>query len=90
VHFFNTHGRPEKFPMDFVIFNGQLSKHEFIEERGDQWKRYEEQGITETFRMHKTSGVLYDFLFKGFGFAALIIGIALTVLMIYALVAGAH
>jgi predicted CXXCH cytochrome family protein len=90
VHFFNTHGRPEKFPMDFVIFNGQLSKHEFIEERGDQWKRYEELGITETFRMQKTSGVLYDFLFKGFGFAALIIGIALTVLMIYALVAGAH
>ena len=26
VHFFNTHGRPEKFPMDFVIFNGQISK----------------------------------------------------------------
>jgi cytochrome b subunit of formate dehydrogenase len=90
VHFFNTHGRPEKFPMDFVIFNGQLSKHEFIEERGDQWERYEKLGITETFRMHKTSGVLYDFLFKGFGFSALIIGIALTVLMIYALVAGAH
>jgi cytochrome b subunit of formate dehydrogenase len=90
VHFFNTHGRPEKFPMDFVIFNGQLSKHEFIEERGDQWKRYENLGITETFRMHKTSGVLYDFFFKGFGFSALIIGIALTVLMIYALVAGAH
>ena len=90
VHFFNTHGRPEKFPMDFVIFNGQLSKHEFIEERGDQWKRYEQLGITESFRMHKTSGVLYDFLFKGFGFSALIIGIALTVLMIYALVAGAH
>jgi len=90
VHFFNTHGRPEKFPMDFVIFNGQLSKHEFLEERGDQWKRYEQLGITESFRMHKTSGVLYDFFFKGFGFSALIIGIALTVLMIYALVAGTH
>jgi hypothetical protein len=49
VHFFNTHGRPEKFPMDFVIFNGQMSKEEFIEERGDQWKRYEEQGTTEQF-----------------------------------------
>ena len=49
VHFFNTHGRPEKFPMDFVIFNGELPKEEFIEERGDQWKRYEDQGITEDF-----------------------------------------
>lgn len=44
VHFYNTHGRPEKFPMDFVIFNGQMAKEEFIEERGDQWKRYEEAG----------------------------------------------
>lgn len=90
VHFFNTHGRPEKFPMDFVIFNGQLAKHEFIEERGDQWKRYEKMGITEQFRAHKNSGVIYDFLVKGFGFLALFIGIALTILMIYAFLAGGH
>ncbi|SNB47655.1 cytochrome c3 family protein [Geobacter sp. DSM 9736] len=91
VHFFNTHGRPEKFPMDFVIFNGQMSKHEFIEERGDQWKRYEEMGITETFRAHKTSGVAYDFIIKGFGFTALAIGIGLLILMIIAFLhGGAH
>jgi len=90
VHFFNTHGRPEKFPMDFVIFNGQLAKNEFIEERGDQWKRYEKMGITEQFRAHKNSGVIYDFLVKGFGFLALFTGIALTILMIYAFLAGGH
>jgi hypothetical protein len=28
----------EKFPMDFVIFNGRLSKHEMLEENGEQWK----------------------------------------------------
>lgn len=84
VHFFNTHGRPEKFPMDFVIFNGQISKEEFIHERGDQWKRYEEEGITENFVASKTSGVLYDFIFKGFGFAALFTGIACLLLMFYA------
>ncbi|WP_456237432.1 cytochrome c3 family protein [Geomesophilobacter sediminis] len=87
VHFFNTHGRPEKFPMDFVIFNGQLSKHEFIEERGDQWRRYEQLGITEQFRAKKTSGVVYDFFFKGFGFLALFTGITLLLLMIYAFIA---
>ena len=90
VHFFNTHGRPEKFPMDFVIFNGQLAKHEFIEERGDQWKRYEKMEITEQFRAHKNSGVIYDFMVKGFGFLALFTGIALTILMIYAFLAGSH
>jgi cytochrome b subunit of formate dehydrogenase len=90
VHFFNTHGRPEKFPMDFVIFNGQMSKEEFIEERGDQWKRYEEDGITEQFLAPKTSGVFYDFFFKGFGFTALFIGIGCLFLMVYAFIAGSH
>jgi cytochrome b subunit of formate dehydrogenase len=84
VHFFNTHGRPEKFPMDFVIFNGQMSKEEFIEERGDQWKRYEEQGITENFVCEKPSSVLYDFIFKSFGFLAVFTGLALVVGMLFA------
>ena len=88
VHFFNTHGRPEKFPMDFVIFNGQIAKEEMIEERGDQWKRYEEEGITETFACKRTSGVVYDFLVKGFGFTALSIGIGLLLLMILAFMSG--
>jgi len=88
VHFFNTHGRPEKFPMDFVIFNGQIAKEEMIEERGDQWKRYEEEGITEQFACKKPSGALYDFLFKSFGFTALFIGLSLLVLMILAFVSG--
>ncbi len=91
VHFFNTHGRPEKFPMDFVIFNGQMTKEEFMEERGDQWARYEQQGISDQFKVEKSSGILYDFLFKGFGFTALFIGITLLLLMIYAFLAsGAH
>ncbi len=84
VHFFNTHGRPEKFPMDFVIFNGQMSKHEFIEERGDQWARYEREGNVEKHHVEKSSGVVYDFCFKAFGFCALFVGITLLLLMIYA------
>jgi cytochrome b subunit of formate dehydrogenase len=90
VHFFNTHGRPEKFPMDFVIFNGQMSKEEFIEERGDQWRRYEKEGITESFVAPKVSGVLYDFFFKGFGFIAFFTGIACLIMMIFAFFAGGH
>ncbi|HLA26774.1 MAG TPA: cytochrome c3 family protein [Syntrophales bacterium] len=84
VHFFNTHGRPEKFPMDFVIFNGQISKHEFMEERADQWKRYETLNLTDKFFVVKGSGVFFDFLFKGFGFLSLSVGIALLFLMLYA------
>ena len=91
VHFFNTHGRPEKFPMDFVIFNGQMSKHEFVEERGDQWARYEKDGSTEQHAAKKSSGILYDFCLKTFGFSALFIGITLLLLMIYAFLSpGGH
>jgi len=88
VHFFNTHGRPEKFPMDFVIFNGQISKEEFIEERGDQWQRYEETGVTEDYHVDKVSGPLYDFIFKGIGFIALFTGLALAVLMLMVFISG--
>ena len=90
VHFFNTHGRPEKFPMDFVIFNGQIGKEEMLEERGDQWKRYEDLGIIEKYACKRTSGVAYDFLVKGFGFCALFTGITLLLLMILAFVGGAE
>ena len=90
VHFFNTHGRPEKFPMDFVIFNGQISKEEMIEERGDQWRRYEKDGVTEQFACQKNSGVVYDFLFKGFGFIALFTGLGLLLLMILAFVGSGY
>ena len=44
--------------MDFVIFNGQLSKHEFIEERGDPWRRHVEEGTPDRFRAARTSGVV--------------------------------
>jgi len=90
VHFFNTHGRPEKFPMDFVIFNGQLSKHEFMEERGEQWQRYEQLGILSDYEVHRPTGALYDFLLKGFGFTALFTGLGLLLLMILAFISSMH
>jgi cytochrome b subunit of formate dehydrogenase len=90
VHFFNTHGRPEKFPMDFVIFNGELPKHEFVEERTDQWKRYEKAGILDQHVKEKPSGVAYDFIVKGFALTALFTGVSLLLLMVYAFIAGGH
>ena len=33
IHFFNTHFRLEKFPMDTVIFSGRISKSEMLHER---------------------------------------------------------
>jgi hypothetical protein len=72
--------------MDFFIFNDQLDNHEFIEERGDQWRRYEKLNITENYRVKLGSGVISDFILKGFGFISLGIGILLLFLMLYAFV----
>jgi hypothetical protein len=74
--------------MDFVIFNGEISKEELVLERGEQWKRYEKLGITENFRVRKSSGVLYDFLLKGFGFFALFTGLLLAFLIFSAFLWG--
>jgi hypothetical protein len=36
VHYFNTHLRPEVFPVDEVIFSGNISLHE-VQERYPGW-----------------------------------------------------
>ncbi len=47
VHFFNTHMRPEKFPMDPVIFTGRLTEEEFRAERADEYDRLLAEGRLE-------------------------------------------
>jgi cytochrome b subunit of formate dehydrogenase len=39
IHFFNGHLRPEKFPMDIVIFTGRVSEQALAEERADEYDR---------------------------------------------------
>jgi cytochrome b subunit of formate dehydrogenase len=44
IHFFNSHFRPEKFPMDMVMFTGQVSEEELREERPAEYDRLNAQG----------------------------------------------
>jgi len=39
IHFFNTHLRPEKFPMDLVIFTGRIGEEELRQERPAEYER---------------------------------------------------
>ena len=39
IHFFNSHLRPEKFPMDMVIFTGRVPEHEWRDERPLEYAR---------------------------------------------------
>jgi cytochrome b subunit of formate dehydrogenase len=44
VHFFNGHLRPEKFPMDTVIFTGSVSHEELEDERPGEYERLVDEG----------------------------------------------
>jgi cytochrome b subunit of formate dehydrogenase len=44
IHFFNSHFRPEKFPMDLVMFTGQVSEDELREERPAEYERLKAEG----------------------------------------------
>ena len=83
IHFFNAHLRLEKFPVDEVIFTGQLSEKEFKEERGDEYARIVEQGELDDYRVppapeyqHKLALVV--------GVVAMTVGVTLVVLIILA------
>jgi cytochrome b subunit of formate dehydrogenase len=47
IHFFNSHLRPEKFPMDFVIFTGRIELEELKHERPAEYERMVEEGRLE-------------------------------------------
>jgi len=47
IHFFNTHLRPEKFPLDMVIFSGLVSETELRLERPQEYARMKVSGELE-------------------------------------------
>jgi hypothetical protein len=50
IHFFNSHLRPEKFPVDPVIFGGRITEHELIEERQAEYERLRSERRLEEHR----------------------------------------
>lgn len=85
VHFFNTHLRVEKFPMDFVIFNGQVTEREMVHERGEQWKRYNEEKTAEKYEVKKPTPLYLDIALRVFGLLAVLTGTVLAVLIFYSI-----
>ena len=81
VHFFNTHFRPDRFPMDPVIFTGRVSLEEFKEDRPREYRRLMESGELEKHLVNPMNPNLVKIL-RVFGFIALTIGLILIVLII--------
>ena len=84
VHFFNTHFRPDKFPMDPVIFTGSVSLDEL---KYDRPREYAEviQSREIRDRIVAPPPKWLRRAARIFGFTALTIGLITVVLIIYAM-----
>lgn len=85
VHFFNTHLRPEKFPMDLVIFTGRVPLEEFMEERPREYEALKKSGELENMMADPYPPIVLRTV-KVFAWIALSFGFLLIVMIIYAMV----
>lgn len=87
IHFFNTHLRPESFPMDTVIFTGHVELEEYKADRPREYAELEESGLLESVTVKKKFTKKQMRLVKIFGFIFLFTGIIQVIFIIYSLLA---
>jgi cytochrome b subunit of formate dehydrogenase len=85
IHFFNTHLRPEKFPMDPVIFTGVMPLDELKHERPREYEQLVAEGKLEEIKCDPPPHWFFVSAHI-FGITALLIGLALVVSIIYSMV----
>jgi cytochrome b subunit of formate dehydrogenase len=85
IHFFNGHLRPEKFPMDTVIFTGRISEEELKDERAVEYERLQREG-----RLAGREAPAPTIESRAFGWfvggATMALGIVAIVLIVYSVV----
>ncbi len=86
IHFFNTHLRPESFPMDTVIFTGHVPYEEYIEDRPHEFEQLKLKGKLEDVLVEKEFSPQKMRWIKVFGYLALFTGVILVGLIIYSLI----
>lgn len=84
IHFFNTHFRLEKFPMDTVIFSGRISKSEMLHERKRWYDRLVATGRLEDYRV-KDEWERWKGIARSFGYMFFGLGVILLILIVYAM-----
>lgn len=78
IHFFNTHLRPDKFPVDTSVLTGLVTEEEFREERHDYYERLRAEGKLEELET-RVPPRRYLWLTMAGGFVGLAFGLALLV-----------
>ena len=84
IHFFNTHLRPEKFPMDIVIFSGRVPLEEFKLDRPVEYKELVEKKELEKYLVEQYPPIVIKGMII-FGWTALAIGFSIIIWIIYAM-----
>jgi cytochrome b subunit of formate dehydrogenase len=87
VHFFNTHFRLDKFPMDPVIFTGQVPLDELKRDKPREYEDLVASGRLEE-RLVDPYPHTRERLLKLFGFTALAVGLTLIGLIVYSMLFG--
>lgn len=84
VHFFNTHLRPEKFPMDTTIFTGHMPVAEF---KRDKPREYAELVAAGTLEQHleEPQPAIVVKTIRMFAWGALGIGFSVVIWIVYAM-----
>jgi len=82
VHFFNSHLRREKFPMDAVMFTGTVPEKDYQHERPREWERLEAEGRIEE-RRAAHPGPAFMAWARVFGIASWLFGLLLLALIIH-------
>jgi cytochrome b subunit of formate dehydrogenase len=85
VHFFNTHLRPEKFPMDIVIFTGRMPVEEFKQDKPEEYEELVKNGTLEQHLVEPYQPIVIRSV-KVFGWIALSIGFSIIVWIVYAMI----
>lgn len=85
VHFFNTHLRPEKFPMDTTVFTGQMPLAELKRDKPLEYEALVSSGELEAKLADPYPAIVVKTI-RGFAWAALALGFTIVVWIIYAMV----
>ena len=87
MHFFATHLRPEKFPMDMSMLTGLVSEEELREERPEYIQRMREEGKLDALAAVVPPRDVVSMLSMS-GFVALLAGLGLLVGILVAVLSG--
>ena len=90
IHFFNTHLRPESFPMDTVIFTGYVPLEEYKKDRPREYKQLVKSGKLDKVVVEKDMSPSWIKSVKLFGYFFLALGIGMVFLIIYSLIVGVY